>query len=211
MTFSLTIILILVNVAASIYAFQNEAVMRRWMLNPYTISRRNEYWRFITSGFIHADWGHLIFNMISLYFFGDIVERTLAALAGPDMAKIMYLALYLLGIIISDLPTFFQHRNDPGYNSLGASGGVSSVVFAGIVFYPLAPIYIFFIPIGIPGFIFGFLYLAYSYYEARRGAGYVNHSAHLWGAMFGVLFVVLLVPDVVPAFIEQIRSYRGPF
>lgn len=211
MTLSLTLILILINVAASMYAFQNDAVMRRWMLNPYTISRRNEYWRFITSGFIHADWGHLIFNMISLYFFGGIVEQTLASLLGPETGRIAYLVLYLLGIIIADLATYFQHRDNPGYNSLGASGGVSSVVFAGIVFYPLSPIYLFFIPIGIPGFVFGFLYLAYSYYEARRGAGYVNHSAHLWGAVFGVIFVVVLFPGSIPAFIEQIRSYRGPF
>jgi len=199
---SLTLILILITAAASIYAWQNEAILSRWLLNPYQISRRNEYWRFVTSGFIHADWGHLIFNMISLYFFGTLVEQVI----GP----VYFLALYLVGIVISDLPTYFKHRNDPGYNSLGASGGVSAIVFAGIVFFPLNPIYIFFIPIGIPGFLFGALYILYSSYEARRGGGFVNHSAHLWGALFGVAFVLLLFPDVLPRFFEQIGSYR-PF
>ncbi len=207
---SLTLILILVNVAASLYAWQNESVLRRWMLNPYAMARNNEYGRFLTSGFIHADWGHLIFNMISLYFFGGLVEQTFAAALGPGMSQGAFLALYLGAIVVSDLPSFFRHRADPGYNSLGASGGVSAIVFAGIVFYPLNPIYIFFIPIGIPGFLFGALYVFYSYYEARRGAGYVNHSAHLWGALFGIAFVVLLIPEAVPNFFEQVMSYR-PF
>ncbi len=216
---SLTLILILITAAASIYAWQNEAILSRWLLNPYQISRRNEYWRFVTSGFIHADWGHLIFNMISLYFFGNIVERTIASLAGPELSVILFLALYLLGIVVSDLATYFKHRNDPGYNSLGASGGVSAIVFAGIMFYPLEPIYIFFIPIGIPGFLFGALYILYSSYEARRGGGYVNHSAHMWGALFGVAFILILFgSDVLfgneekglRGFFEQIGSYR-PF
>jgi membrane associated rhomboid family serine protease len=207
---SLTLILILVNVGASLYAWQNQSVLYRWMLNPYQMSRRNEYWRFLTSGFIHADWGHLIFNMISLYFFGGLVEQTFAALVGSGADGVTFLALYLGAIVVSDLPSFFRNRDNPGYNSLGASGGVAAIVFAGIVFYPLNPIYIFFIPIGIPGFLFGALYMFYSYYEARRGAGYVNHSAHLWGALFGVAFVVLLFPEAVPNFFEQVVSYR-PF
>ena len=202
MTLSLTLILILITAAMTIYAWQNPTVLSRWMFNAYQIARRNEYWRFITSGFVHADWGHLIFNMISLYFFGQLMEQV--------VGRAYYLVLYLVGIIVSDIPSYMKHRNNPNYNSLGASGGVSAVVFAGIVFFPLNPIYIFFIPIGIPGFLFGLLYMLYSYYEANRGGSYVNHSAHLWGALFGVAFVVILFPGAVPRFFEQVLSYR-PF
>lgn len=202
MTLSLTLILILITAAMTIYAWQNPTVLSRWMFNAYQIARRNEYWRFITSGFVHADWGHLIFNMISLYFFGQLMEQV--------VGREYYLVLYLVGIIVSEIPSYLKHRNNPNYNSLGASGGVSAVVFAGIVFFPLNPIYIFFIPIGIPGFLFGLLYMLYSYYEANRGGSYVNHSAHLWGALFGVTFVVILFPGAVPRFFEQVLSYR-PF
>ena len=202
MTLSLTLILILITAAMTLYAWQNPTVLSRWMFNAYQIARRNEYWRFITSGFVHADWGHLIFNMISLYFFGQLMEQV--------MGSAYYLTLYLVGIIVSEIPSYLRHRNNPNYNSLGASGGVAAVVFAGIVFFPLNPIYIFFIPIGIPGFLFGLLYMLYSYYEARRGGSYVNHSAHLWGALFGVAFAVLLFPGALPNFFDQILSYR-PF
>lgn len=197
---SLTVILIIITVALSMYAWNNESVFYRWMMNPYNIGHRQEYWRFLSSGFIHADWGHLIFNMISFYFFGEIVEQTIG--------RAYFLALYLLGIIISDVPSYMKHRNNYQYNSLGASGGVSAVIFAGIMFYPLSPIYLFFIPIGIPGFLFGGIYLLYSYIETRRGNSYVNHSAHLWGALFGVLLMIVLFPGVLPAFFGQIKDWK---
>lgn len=197
---SLTLLFVAITVGLSLYAWNNESVFHRWMMNPYNVSHNKEYWRFITSGFIHADWGHLIFNMFALYSFGEILEMTI----GPAF----FLPLYLLGIVVSDIPTYLNNRNNVNYNSLGASGGVSAVVFAGIIFYPLAKIYIFFIPIGIPGFIFGALYLFYSYYETRRGGSYVNHSAHLWGALFGILYVIVLFPQALPSFVEQIKEWH---
>ena len=197
---SLTLLFVAITVGLSLYAWNNESVFHRWMMNPYSVSHYKEYWRFITSGFIHADWGHLIFNMFALYTFGEILEMTI----GPAF----FLPLYLLGIVISDIPTYLNNRNNVNYNSLGASGGVSAVVFAGIIFYPLAKIYIFFIPIGIPGFIFGALYLFYSYYETRRGGSYVNHSAHLWGALFGIMYVIALFPQALPSFVEQIKEWH---
>lgn len=207
MNLSLTLIIVILTVLASIYAWRDDSVLSKWMLNPYRVRRDNEYARFLTSGFIHADIGHLAFNMITFYSFGNIVEQTFSILFGVSAGRIYFLALYLLGIILSDLPTYFKHRSNPGYNSLGASGGVASVVFAGILFYPLQKLYLFFIPIGIPGFIFGGLYMLYSYIESRRGGGYVNHDAHLWGALFGVLFVIGIYPDVVPDFIREIQSF----
>ncbi|MFT4032355.1 MAG: rhomboid family intramembrane serine protease [Siphonobacter sp.] len=201
---SLTIVFIILAVAASIYAWNNESVLRRWVMNPYEVDRRNEYWRFITSGFIHADIGHLAFNMISLYSFGQLVETVFSQISANG--SILYAVLYLGGIVVSDLPTYFKNRTNRGYNSLGASGGVSSVIFAGIMFAPLTSLYLFFIPIPIPGWIFGGLYLAYSYWEARRGNSLINHSAHLWGALYGIAFVILMYPPVIDLFISQITG-----
>ncbi|MVM40202.1 rhomboid family intramembrane serine protease [Spirosoma sp. HMF3257] len=204
---SITIIIIVITVLVSVMAWRDYSLMDRFIMNPYRVASRGEYYRLVTSGFLHADWGHLLFNMISFYFFGGFIEQVfyyLFAGSGP----VYLVGFYLAAILVSDIPTFLKHRNDPGYNSLGASGGVSAIIFAAILFRPLTPITLFFIPIGIPGFIFGPLYLAYSYYESRRGAGNINHDAHFYGALFGILFMIIVYPQVLPDFIEQVSSWR---
>ncbi|WP_338874392.1 rhomboid family intramembrane serine protease [Spirosoma sp. SC4-14] len=204
---SVTLIIILATVGISIWAWNDYSVMNRWIMNPSQVARRGQYYRFVTSGFLHADWGHLIFNMISLYAFGGLMEQVFSSLFGRNGA-LFYIGFYLLAIIISDIPTFLKYRKDSSYNSLGASGGVSAIIFAAILISPLTKIYLFFIPIGIPGFIFGPLYLLYSAYESRRGVGNVNHDAHIYGALFGVLFIILVYPPVLPQFIDQIAGWR---
>jgi membrane associated rhomboid family serine protease len=204
---SVTLLIILITVGISVWAWNNYAVMNRWIMNPYQVASRGQYYRFLTSGFLHADWGHLFFNMFSFYIFGGFVERVFALLFGAK-GPIYLIGFYLAGIIVSDIPTFLKYRNDPGYNSLGASGGVASIIFASIIFAPLQKIALIFIPIGIPGFIFGPLYLAYSYYESRQGRGTINHDAHIYGALFGVLFIILVYPAALPQFFEQISEWR---
>ena len=180
--------------------------MERWILNPYQISHQGQYYRLLTSGFLHADWGHLLFNMLSLYFFGRFMEQVFGLLFGAS-GPVYLIGFYLLAILVSDIPSFLKHRNNPGYNSLGASGGVSAIVFAGILFSPLTDICLYF-TFCIPGFIFGVLYLGYSYYESRRGVSRVNHDAHFYGALFGVVFMILVYPPVLPRFFEQIAGWR---
>ncbi|AQG82169.1 rhomboid family intramembrane serine protease [Spirosoma montaniterrae] len=204
---NITLVIILVTVGVSLAAWNNPALMSRWIMNPYQVMNRGQYYRLLTSGFLHADWGHLLFNMLSLYFFGGFIEQVFAYLFGGN-GGLYLIGFYLVGIVVSDIPTLLKHRNNPSYNSLGASGGVSAILFAAILFRPLTPIYLFFIPIGIPGFIFGALYLAYSYYEARRGYGNVNHDAHFYGAVFGVLFMIVVYPEVVPQFFDQVSGWR---
>lgn len=202
----ITYILIAITVLISMYAFNQPELMRRFILNPYVVKTRNEYYRFITSGFLHKDHMHLIFNMITFYFFGRIIEQVFYAIFG-DLGGVYYVALYVLAIIVSDIPSFFKYRNIPGYSSLGASGGVSAIVFAFILFMPLEKINLYlFIPI--PGFILGALYLMYSYYQGRRGHDHINHDAHLYGALFGVIFCVVLYPPVVQTFFEQLRNWK---
>ncbi|MVM33376.1 rhomboid family intramembrane serine protease [Spirosoma sp. HMF4905] len=204
---SITIIIIVVTVLVSVLAWRDYSLMDRFIMNPYRIASRGEYYRLITSGFLHADWGHLLFNMISFYFFASFIEQLFYYLFAGSGA-VYLVGFYLAAILVSDIPTFLKHRNDPGYNSLGASGGVSAIIFAAILFRPLTPISLFFLPIGIPGFIFGPLYLAYSYYEARRGGSNINHDAHFYGALFGIVFMIIVYPQVLPDFFEQIAGWR---
>ena len=204
---STTTLIIAVTAVISIMAWNNYGLMNRWIMNPYEVVNRRQYYRLITSGFLHADWGHLIFNMISLYFFGGFIEQLFGLMFGAK-GPLYLIGFYLIAIGVSDIPTLIKHRNDYNYNSLGASGGVSAILFATILFRPLTPISLFFIPIGIPGFLFGALYLAYSYYEARRGLSAINHDAHFYGALFGVVFMILVYPPVLPRFFEQIAGWR---
>ncbi|RZK37843.1 MAG: rhomboid family intramembrane serine protease, partial [Hymenobacter sp.] len=152
-------------------------------------------------------WGHLLFNMITLYSFGGLALSAFVGELGKSSGIAAFLALYLGGIILSDLPTYFRHRHDSGYRSLGASGGVSSVLFAGILFQPTGKVYMMFIPIGIPGFIWGVLYLLYSYYMGRQRRDNINHDAHFYGALYGVLLTLALVPGVAATFTQQVLGY----
>jgi membrane associated rhomboid family serine protease len=202
------LILLGLTVAVSAYAWSNQELMNNWILDPYQMNRRGGQWyRLLTSGFLHADWGHLIFNMITLYSFGGLALSAFTSELGNQPGIIAFLVLYLGGIIISDLPTYFRHRHDPGYRSLGASGGVSSVLFAGILFQPIGKVYMMFIPVGIPGFIWGVLYLVYSYYMGRRRGDNINHDAHFYGALYGVVLTAALIPGVLPYFVQQVTAY----
>ena len=198
----MTLWIIVVTIAASFFAWNRRDIYQKWIFNPYQIHHQQEYGRFVTSGLIHINYTHLFFNMFALYFFGQNVSYRFGLQGGWIM-----LALYLLGIVVSSIPTFFKYREVPGYNSLGASGGVAAVVFSSIMFDPLNKIYLYFIPIGIPGFVLGILYIVYSYYQGKRMADNVNHDAHLFGSLFGVIFTVILRPDVIRAFFQQITQW----
>lgn len=202
------LILIGLTVLVSVYAWSNQELLNSWILDPYRMNGRPSQWyRFLTSGFLHADWGHLVFNMITLYSFGGLALTAFVSELGTSAGIMAFLALYLGGIILSDLPTYFRHRHDPDYRSLGASGGVSSVLFAGILFQPIGKVYMMFIPIGIPGFIWGVLYLFYSYYMGRQRRDNINHDAHFYGALYGVLLTLALIPSVAGTFAQQIFGY----
>ena len=175
------------------------------------MARSGQWYRLLTSGFLHADWGHLLFNMFAFYSFGPLVLAALQDGFGQIPGLGLFLLLYLGGIIVSDLPTYFQHRDDPGYRSLGASGGVSSVVFASILLFPVnangGGIIIFPIPFPIQPFLFGFLYLAYSWYMGRRRGDNINHDAHFYGALYGVVLLLALIPPSGLLFIQQISLF----
>ena len=206
MTLSITIVIVAVTVLVSWRAFNDRALLERLILWPPAVERRKQYDRLLGYGFVHADWMHLIFNMITLWSFGTAVERVFSEWITP----VGYVLFYLSAIVVSILPTYITHRNDANYRSLGASGGVSAVLFAFILFDPWSTLIIFPIPVPIPAFLFAILYVGYSIWMDRRGRDNVNHSAHLWGAAYGVLFTVLLEPRILGHFVQTLLRTGSP-
>ena len=200
MQFSLTLVIVALTVLVSWRAFNDQRLLDRLILWPPAISRHKQYERLLTHGFIHADWMHLLFNMITLWSFGTLVERVFSEWITPAG----FVLFYLSAIVVAILPTYLQHRNDAQYRSLGASGGVSAVLFAFILFDPWSTLIIFPIPVPIPAILFAVLYVGYSIWMDQRGRDNVNHSAHLWGAAYGVLFTLVLEPKVLSHFIGQL-------
>jgi membrane associated rhomboid family serine protease len=206
MNFNLTTILIIANVAASFYAWSNPAVMSKWLMNPYQISRKNEYFRFLTSGFIHADYTHLFFNMFTLYSFGGYLESAYKYQFGNQTGGILYLILFLVGIIVSDMPSYFKHKDNYNYNSLGASGGVSAIIYACIMLNPWMSMMIYFIPM--KGIFFAVLYTIYSIWMSKKGYDNINHSAHLYGGLFGIVFMTITYPGAMEGFVSQLLNWK---
>ncbi|MFI5195630.1 MAG: rhomboid family intramembrane serine protease [Chitinophagales bacterium] len=201
-----TIIITIITVLISIAAFNNETIYSKLILWPRQMDNPAEYYRLLSSGFIHADWGHLLFNMYAFYTFGITVEYIFRQLGDPNE---LFLLLYLSGIIVASLPSFLKNRHDSSYRSLGASGGVASIIFFMIYFEPRSNIGLIIIPgVSIPSIVFGAIYLAYEAYMSRRGAGNINHSAHFWGSAYGLIFAFLLDPTHGRLFIEQLMNYR---
>lgn len=203
---SITYTIIGITVLVSMLAFNRPNMLNEFMMNPYTTRTKGQYYRFLTSGFIHQDHMHLILNMFSLYFFGPTIETVFNSIFG-NWGVVYFIALYLLAIVVSDLPSYYKNKNNPRYNSLGASGGVAAVIFASVVFQPLQYICIF-IALCMPGFILGTAYLIYSYYQGRKANDNINHDAHLYGALFGFIFCVILYPPSLSNFFQEIMKWR---
>ena len=204
---TITLVIVIVTALISYRGFGRPLIIERLKHSPYLEAHKREWYRVITSGFVHADWIHLLVNMYVLYEFGRIVELQFGEWFGPA-GKFIYLAMYILGIAAGALPSIIKERDNMMYAAIGASGAVSGVVFIFIMLYPWAMLGIMFI-IPMPAIVAGVGYLIYSGWAARRnrpgfGGRMIGHSAHLWGALFGVLFVSVVKPEVLFAFINQL-------
>ena len=199
--FSQTLIIIIFTALTSILAFNNQKLYGDLIMYPPAVNK-GQYYRLLTSGFIHADFNHLIFNMLTLYFFGKTVENAMGTIIG----KYGFLALYLGGIIVSDIPSYLKNRTNHHYASLGASGGVSSVVFSFIMFAPWA--WFAFPPV--PAIVYGIGYLFYCVYMGKKGGDGINHDAHFWGALYGVVFTLINEPKMAAYFLNQLMHPQGP-
>lgn len=218
---SLTTIIVAVNVILSFVALQNRYVLSKLIFNAYQVVHRKEYYRVITHAFIHGGFMHLLFNMYVLYSFGNLIEqiftipelfnRVFPSLEfwGVSTGYLYYVLLYFGGIIFATLPAIKKHNNNPGYNSLGASGAVSAVVMAFILLLPTTNLRLFFIPIDIPAFILGAAYLGFEYYMSKRGQTGIAHDAHFWGAIYGLVLLLLLKPAFGLHFLSQVGQFLG--
>ncbi len=199
---SITLFIIIFTALISITAFSNREVFDKLKLNPYMIVKRKEYFRILGHAVIHVDWTHLIFNMITLYFFGEYVEEAMKVIFG--YGKLVFIMMYVLAAIVSSLPSIAKHKNDHWYNSVGASGAVSAILFAGILLNPNMKMIVFPIPIPLPGYILGLGYLIFSHFMSKKNADNINHDAHITGAIFGFLFPLILEPKLFSLFIDNL-------
>ncbi|MEO6518837.1 MAG: rhomboid family intramembrane serine protease [Pseudoxanthomonas sp.] len=195
-----TFALIAITCLVSWMAFNNRKLADRLILWPPAIDKHKQYDRLLGYGFIHADFMHLLFNMLTLYFFGRQIELLMTGLVGVWV----YPLFYLSALVISILPTYLKNQHNPNYLSLGASGAVSAVLFAFILIAPWQLIFVFFIPL--PAIVFAVLYVAYSIWMDKRGGDRINHSAHLAGAAYGVMFLLIMRPEVLQHFLRALQN-----
>ncbi len=189
-------IIFLFTIVTSIYAFNDRDLYGKFMLHPYSVAKGRKWYTLITSGLIHADWMHLFFNLFTFYAFAFKLETLLG--------HWQFGLLYFVSMILADIPSVIKHKEHFWYNSLGASGAISAVLFSFILFYPLSSLRIFPLPINIYAIIFGILYLVYCYYMSKQSKDSINHDAHLFGALAGMIITVILVPGIIPHFLQML-------
>ena len=194
----ITLLIIAITAIVSWLAFQKPRLAERLILYPPAV-KRGQYERLLTHGFIHADLSHLLFNMITLFFFGRLTERVIGSLAGPAT----FVLFYVSAIVVAILPSYLRHRDDTRYRSLGASGAVAAMLFAAILIDPWSWI---FIPIPVPAILYGVGYVAWSWWADRNAMDGVNHNAHLSGAIYGVLFMLLMDGRVAQHFLTRLQE-----
>ena len=211
---STSTLLIIGTVVISLAAFERGSIMPEslqrpeWMskfrFNAYLVWQKRQIYRLFSYGLIHADYWHLLFNMLTLYFFGDLVEAYFCVSFGMKAGILIYVLMYVSALAVSTSVDLYRHKDNPGYNAVGASGAVAAVIFAAIFFNPTMRISLLFIPIPTPGWLFGILYLAYCFYMDRRGMDNIGHSAHFVGAVYGFLFPMMIKPSLIEVFTTQL-------
>lgn len=201
MTMTITLAIIIITCLISFTTFNRPEQMDKLSFWPYYVRERKQYYRFLTSGFLHADYMHLLFNMLTLWFFGRTIEAAFVIIFG---GKLHFILLYVLGLVLPDISTYFKYKDTYGYRSIGASGAVSAILFSAILLSPWSWIGVFFIPV--PAIVYGVLFLAYSVYMSKRGGDGINHDAHFWGAVLGIIYPLIFKPELGKLFLQQFLS-----
>lgn len=199
----ITIVIIAVTSLVSIIAFSQRQMLNSMLFNAYLVWNHKKFYRLFSHGLVHGSWGHLFFNMLTLYFFGTNTEEWFYVAWGKPLGAVLFVVMYISAFAVSSLADLGKYRHEPNYNALGASGAVSAVLFASVLFDPMMGIYIYLIPIPIPGFIFAPVYLLYCWWMAKRNRDNIGHTAHFWGAVYGLVFPIVFRPDLVGHFLSH--------
>jgi membrane associated rhomboid family serine protease len=194
-SYDLIILLLIIPIIyTSARAFKDYTLFNKLLFNATRIKYQKEWYRFFTHGLVHGDWMHLIFNIYVLWIFGDLVMKLFSGLYGPLVANLLFLGLFVPALPLSSISTYLEHKENPNYNAVGASGAVSAVVFASIILYPEGRMGLLFIPVMIPSWLFGLLYLAFTAYMDKKQMDNIGHNAHFWGSIYGIVYVLLVNP-----------------
>ena len=200
---SISIALCIITGLISYQGFQNRSIVEKLKHHPVSEHNNKEYYRMLSSGFVHGGWFHLLINLFVLWQFGPIVEQQYGAIFGKLLGPLMFLLMYLSAIVVADLPTFFKHKNNPTYAAIGASGAVSGVVFAYVLFHPWARLALYGI-IPFRAILGAVAYLVYSSWASKNRNDGIDHSAHFYGAVYGMLFTIISEPKVIGHFVDEI-------
>lgn len=205
---SITLILVGMTCLISYQAFNNPAMKQQLLFYPVAVKESGQLFQFLTHGFVHANWTHLLVNMYVLYIFGEYIEFQFSGLFGEVMGRIAFLLFYLSAIVVASIPSYFRHQDNRHYRALGASGATSAMVFAYVLFNPWGW---FLIP-PLPAIIFGIAYLWYSSYMDKKGTDNIGHNAHFWGAVYGLVFLVVAMSALQPDWLNAIFAelLKGP-
>ena len=205
LAYPVTISILVVTVLISIQGFNNPDVIYKLRHWPTAEKNQKEYYRFLSSGFVHGSWIHLIINMFVFYQFGQEVEEKFISELDPMLGSLLFLVVYLLIIVLADIPSFMKHKDNPHYASIGASGAVSGIMMMYVIFYPWKMLLLYAV-LPIPGVIAGIAYIIYSSWADKQQKGRIDHSAHLYGAILGIIFLFALKPSIIPVFIKQLMN-----
>lgn len=205
---TITLIIVIMTAIISYQSFSNREMKSKLLMHPVSVKQNGEYYRFLTSGFVHGDMTHLLINMYVLYIFGETIEMNFDKIFGGGMGRILFLALYLGAIIISSIPSYLKHQDNAYYGALGASGGTSAIVFAFVFFSP----WTWFLIPPLPGIFMAIGYIAYSHYMSKKGGDNIGHDAHMWGAIYGAVFMVVISLAFKPGLLDYFwqKFIQGP-
>jgi membrane associated rhomboid family serine protease len=205
MSIQITQILTIAIFIISVWAFNRKDIFNKFLYSPYLVWRNKEWYRLLSAAFLHANWVHLLINLFVLWEFGSFLEQAYQPVFGSGGSKVFLAFLFLGGVIVANLPALYKRKNDMYFRSIGASGGVSAVLFSYILINPWSKLYLYFV-LPLYSIVVGILFLVYSWWASKNKQDHIDHQAHFWGSIFGIIFTILVYPESLTIFWNQIIS-----